>query len=261
MSTLTLGDLGYETLPDGLRLEEIHAYRRGWDAAARTYLRKHGGPAVVHSDDDKAPAPGSAAARMLAQTLAANARAYRVETHALYHKRGMSALRTYLRKTGQLARLAELVDPMAPTKAPRKAPARKAASKAPAPDVAPVVADVAPTAPAAGDIVAAGVATGRVHIVTVSDQRPADVAPVVDHSATVARDVAAADSGQLDELLSQARAIGAQTRADLVGDAPILWQHRKPLRRATAEQLRAAGLEPRGAVWDAATAAAGLVTR
>lgn len=46
--TLALGDLGYSTLPEGLTGPETHAYRVGFDRAARRYSKANGGPGVVH---------------------------------------------------------------------------------------------------------------------------------------------------------------------------------------------------------------------
>ena len=144
-----LGDLAYRTEPAGLSGAEAIAYRAGYTRGARAYAKKTGGPVVVHNGD--APAPGSAARKMLGRQLAERGRAYRVECHPIAHKAGMTALRSYLRKIGATDRLGEIVDPCAPVKSSTRKPAstRKASARIiPAPEPvetpAPVVEPVTP---------------------------------------------------------------------------------------------------------------------
>lgn len=131
-----LGDMGYSTLPAGLTPPEELAYRRGFDRADRAYLKASGGPGVVHDGD--APAPGTAARRMLAKTLEANGRAYRIARHDKCHAGGMSAVRAYLRKTGQMYRIEELA-PVQGARKTRRAPAVPVPVPVPVETPAPVV--------------------------------------------------------------------------------------------------------------------------
>lgn len=147
-----LGDLGYDTMPRGLTVPEVQAYRKGYASGARAHMRKYGGPGVVH--DGAAPAPGTAARTMLARTLEENGRAYRVASHPGAHAAGMRAVAAYLRKVDKLRAMSADCDgveftPAAPARleliAPkvRKSAARKRPAVAPAPVVA-AVPDVAP---------------------------------------------------------------------------------------------------------------------
>lgn len=114
-----LGDMGYSTMPANLAPVEQLAYRKGFARADRAYLKASGGPGVVHDGD--APAAGSAARRMLAQTLAEQGRAYRIARHDKCHAAGMTTVRSYLRKVGATDRLEELT----------AKPARKIATRKP----------------------------------------------------------------------------------------------------------------------------------
>lgn len=138
---LAPGDMGYATLPTGLTTAETIAYHKGFTRADRAFVKSTGGPGVVHDGD--APAAGTAARRMLAQTLAENGRAYRLARHDKCHRAGMAAVRSYLRKIGATDRLAELETPKPARKVTRKPAARKpralAAVKTPAPVVAETV--------------------------------------------------------------------------------------------------------------------------
>lgn len=162
------GDLGYWTEPANLTAAESIHYRRGFSRGARTHLKKHGGPAVIH--DGPAPTPGTPEHRALVAELAEKGRAYRADRHDACHKAGMSAVRSYLRKSGQSGRLAEIVDPCAPAKRARKAPA-KSRKLAAVPDVTPEPATVP-------DELAAGIDSGRVILTVVSDAPATVPAPM-----------------------------------------------------------------------------------
>lgn len=204
-----LGDLGYDTMPHGLTVPEVHAYRKGYASGARAHMRKYGGPGVVH--DGAAPAPGTAARTMLARTLEDNGRAYRVASHPGAHAAGMRAVAAYLRKVDKLRAMSADCDgveftPAAPARleliAPkvRKSAARKRPAVAPAPVVA-AVPDVAPKLRRtsklepcevpAPDVVDTMRAAGRLELVRV----PAvpEVMPV--HAGYVRRDGAGSLSG------------------------------------------------------------------
>jgi hypothetical protein len=210
----SLGDLHYDTMPANLAPDEVLAYRRGFDRGARTYTRKNGGPGIVHAAGTTAPAVGTAEHRTLVAELAANGRAYRAERHAPAHKAGIASVKSYLRKCGRLERIAEIVDPCAPVKAPRK-PRKLAAVPAPVETAKPAESVDVP----ASDVLAAGVESGRVAIVTVDVPAPATVpAPM----------------------------------------PAMTWQARKATRREIAAKLRAAGIRPAGEEWRRACLEAGL---
>lgn len=213
-----LGDLTYSSIPAGITRDELHRYRVGFDRGARSFTRKHGGPGVVH-DGDAAPAPGTAARRMLANQLAERGREYRTERHTTAHKAGMAELRKYVKRVAP-DRLTVIVDPLAPT---RKMPAPV---ETPAP-AAKVTRKLAPRKVKTPDLVANMTAAGRLTVVHV-DASPA-TEPAPDLRAVV-------------------------TSADIPDPA----RGRRATRRALAAALRAAGIAPAGEPWTDACALVGL---
>lgn len=126
-------------IPADLSPAERSAYVRGYARGCHAYVKKNGGPGVVH--DGPAPAGGTPERRALGIQLAELARAHEEERHPAAHRAGMSALRKYRKIHGIAA-------PVAPKRAPARKPRKLAAvpavetAEAPAPApaaVAPVV--------------------------------------------------------------------------------------------------------------------------
>lgn len=157
---LVLGDMGFQTIPDGLTEPELIAYR--------------------------------------------------VARHAPAHKAGMSALRSYLRKTGQTARLEEIRDPLAPVKAAGKAKTSRKAAKP-------------------SDVLAAGIESGRVVII---DATPAarilgepDPAPVEPAEPTTVPDPLPAQTWAARK--QSRRELAAAMRAAGIKPAGEAWERAK----------------------------------
>lgn len=184
-----LGDMGYSTMPEDLTPAERHAYHKGFDRGDRAHMKANGGPGMVHDGD--APAPGTAAHKLLARTLAESHRAYRIARHDKAHKAGMAAVRAYLRKRGQLERVAEIVDPLAPVKVK---PAARVKRKA---------------APVKPDILAAGIESGRVIIAAVgAPAAPAEIPAPMPNMTRAAR------KASNRELAAAMRAAGVKITAE-----------------------------------------------
>lgn len=251
---LELGEQGYSTMPDGLTPAERHAYHVGFARGERAYMKKNGGPGVVH--DGAAPAAGSAAHKMLARTLAESGRAYRIARHPQAHKGGMAAIGAYLRKCdkvralgagydvtpGAPARLSEIIDPMAPAKPASKAPrkTRKPAAR--------IIGGEKPAAPVTEpvDVVTAARESGRLTVVHVTDT------PGSDHGIT-AEDLAAAGipGGRVERV----------TPESVPAPMPKMSHAaRKASNRELAAAMRAAGVKVTADTWTAAKSGADLAT-
>lgn len=110
------GDWPTRDMPAGLTPGERSAYVRGYANGCRTYVKRYGGPAVVH--EGAAPAAGTAERRALAAELRAAALVHEEERHPAAARAAMAALRKYRKVHG-------IVVP-APVRKPRAA--RKSAA-------------------------------------------------------------------------------------------------------------------------------------
>lgn len=128
-----------QDMPAGLEPWERMTYRKGYARGALAYVRKHGGPGVVHNGD--APAAGTPERAELGRKLAELTRAHEIERHPTAHRAGMSALNRRRKALG----LERVTDTATGTRTRTRKPAPVAEPAAPV-DVAPTV-DQAPAAP------------------------------------------------------------------------------------------------------------------
>lgn len=212
------------TMPDTLTANEAAAYRRAYARSTQTAARKS--PAAVQHGQDGAPAPASAAGRMLARQLAGTTAANITARHDAAHRAGMTAVRKWIRDTAGVDTAARLEAIGAPARAPRKStPAPVETTPTPAP-----VLTVVPPA----------------------DETPAPVVestprPVVDTPADAAPELSPAEIGA-------AHAVRVPAGLDYLTGRAV----RRAARRELAAALRAAGIAPTGDAWTAATTAAGI---
>lgn len=132
MSTATLETVAtprldpLQDMPAGLDTPARLAYRLAYNRACLAYVRKNGGPGVVHDGD--APAAGTAARRALGRELARLTREHEIARHPAAHRAGMTAanksrkvrgLDPIGKPAGRKAPAAPVVVPAPVTPAPR----------------------------------------------------------------------------------------------------------------------------------------------